>query len=395
LPAGDAPDRCARQGLRIVHLITRLIVGGAQRLALETAVALQDRGHRVALWTGPQTGPEGSLQEEAAARGLQVVVIPDLVREVAPWRDARAFGQLLRRLRHAECDILHTHSSKAGILGRWAAAAAGVPARVHSIHGWAMTPASSRPVNALYTLLEKLSAPRAQRLIAVSAVVRAAGLARGIGRPEQYAVIHGGICPPRVPTAADRVAARTRLGVPREAIVLGTLGRLDDAKNPVGALETALPLLEEDARRWLVFIGDGHLRPELERRIAAAPQGSRVRLAGLQHGAADLLAGLDVFFLSSLWEGFPLVCLEAMAAQLPIVAYDVGGIREAVRSRTTGYVVPAGHTAAWRDALGRLLREEGTRHQFGLAGRQRLETQYHLDTMIARTIELYDRVSPH
>ncbi len=377
---------------KVCHLITRLIVGGAQRLALETAAFLTARGWDVQLWTGPQTGPEGSLHDEARRRGVRVVVVPNLVREISPWRDLRAYADLTKRLRAERFDLVHTHSSKAGIVGRLAAARARVPVRVHSIHGWAMTPATPPVQRTLYALLERFAAQRTHRLVAVSAAVRDAGLAARIGRPDLYRVIHGGIQPPPAASPETRAAARRELGIPAQAVVAGTLGRLDDAKDPLGALQAALPLFGEMPDLRLVFVGDGHLRAALETAVARAGLAPRVQLAGLRDRPHTLLPAFDVFFLSSRWEGFPLAVLEAQAHGLPVVAYDVAGLGEAVVDGEGGRLTAPGDRDSWRQALRLLLADAALRQRMGHAGRKRVEERFTMDRMLRETVDLYDQL---
>ncbi|MCK4303404.1 MAG: glycosyltransferase family 4 protein [Candidatus Eisenbacteria sp.] len=377
---------------KVCHLITRLILGGAQRLALETAAHLRHEGWDVQLWTGPQTGPEGSLHAAARAHGLPVRIIQDLVREVSPLRDLHALQELRRRFTREPFDIVHTHSSKAGILGRLAASYARIPVRIHSVHGWSMTPASRAPARFIYTHLERIVARRTHTLVAVSEAVRDAGLAAGIGRREQYEVIHGGILPPTSSDADARVNARRKLGVAQDCVVIGTVGRLDDAKDPLGALHGAIPLLRAQPNLRLVFIGDGQLRSRLEYAIECSGCGGQVVMAGLHSDASALLAAFDLFFLSSRWEGFPLVVIEAMAARLPVVAYNVAGIREAVEDGRTGFLTQPGQESQWRKHIRQLVEDPQLRQRMGQAGRSRALSRFGMDRMLAETGRLYQRL---
>lgn len=374
------------------HLITRLIVGGAQRLALETAAALARSGWSVELWAGPQTGPEGSLHEEARRRGLLLRAVPDLVREIAPVRDARAYAWLKRELARARFDLVHTHSSKAGILGRHAAFAARVPVRVHSIHGWGTTPDTPPLRRRLFERLERQAARRAHALIAVSEAVRDAGLARGIGEPGLYRVIRGGIALGPPPDGEARRRARSALGLPAEARVAGTIGRLDHAKDPLGALAALAPVLAAEPRARAVFIGDGPLRDAVERAVARGALRDRVILPGRRGDARELAAAFDVFFLASRWEGFPLAVIEAMAAGLPVVSYDVTGVREAVEDGACGHLLAPGDQAGWGERIAELLRDAAARQRLGDAARRRAEREFGLERMLEATRALYDEL---
>jgi glycosyltransferase involved in cell wall biosynthesis len=374
------------------HLITRLILGGAQRIALETAVFLARSGWEVELWAGPQTGPEGSLHEEARRRGLRLREVPDLVREVAPARDARALAWLRREFARGRFDLVHTHSSKAGILGRHAASLARVPVRVHSVHGWGVTPDTPGPMRALFSALERGAARKTTALIAVSDAVRRAGLAEGIGRPEQYRVIRGGIALGPPPDEAARRRAREELGLPLEARVAGTIGRLDHAKDPVAAIAALAPLLAEDPSAHAVFVGDGPLRDEVRRAADRSGAPERILLAGRRGDAGRLAPAFDLFVLASRWEGFPLAVVEAMGAGLPVVSYDVAGVREAVADGVNGFLVAPGDREGWGERIRTLLRDEPARRRMGDAGRRRAEREFDLARMLEATRALYDEL---
>ncbi|MFH1144341.1 MAG: glycosyltransferase family 4 protein [Candidatus Eisenbacteria bacterium] len=384
-----APAAFLGRAPRACHLITRLIQGGAQRLALETAACLRDRGWEVELWAGPQTGPEGSLWQEAEARGLRLKVIPALVREVSPLQDLRAYTGLVRSFRRHSFDLVHTHSSKAGILGRLAAARADVPIRIHSVHGWGITPETGAPDRALFTTLERLAARRCHALIAVSQAVRNEGIARRIGIASQYRVIHGAVEVAAVPGSEVRERIRRELRIPENAVVLGTIGRLDHAKDPLGSWEALRTLLEADPRLWVVYVGDGRLREAPSRAIGRCSAGDRVRLAGFHAPAAELLPGFDLFFLGSRWEGFPLAVLEAMGRGLPVVAYAVAGVREAVVDQVTGHLAEPGDREGWRGGIARLAASRELRLRMGAAGRERVASRFTLPDMLARTLDLY------
>jgi len=377
---------------RACHLITRLITGGAQRVALETAAFLARRGWAVELWAGPETGPEGSLWEEAAARGLATRVVPDLVRATAPLRDARACAWLAREFGRARFELVHTHSSKAGVLGRLAAARARVPLRVHTQHGWSVTPETPPALRHAYLGLERLAAGRCHAMIAVSAAVRDAGLAWRVGRAGQYRVIHAAVAEPAGTSGGERERIRQLWEIPPDALVLGTIGRLDHAKDPLGCWKALQPLLESDERLWAVFVGDGPLRAPLERALERSRCRGRVRLAGHLPRAAGVLPAFDVFFLGSRWEGFPLAVLEAMAGGLPVVAYRVAGLGEAIRDGESGRLVAPGDAEGWRLALAQLAASGAARARLGAAARSAVAERFRLETMLTETLALYEEL---
>src|SRR4051812_46787126 len=178
--------------MKIVHVITRLIVGGAQENTLLSCEGQHDLGHDVTLITGPALGPEGSLMERAASYGYRVEVIDEMRRSILPWKDFKTYRRFVQRLEAIRPDVVHTHSSKAGILGRWAASRARVPVVIHTIHGLAFTASTSRFVNYVYRLLERQAAPLTTKIVCVADSMRDQSLAGGVGRAEQYVTIYSG-----------------------------------------------------------------------------------------------------------------------------------------------------------------------------------------------------------
>ncbi len=377
---------------RVCLLITRMVVGGAQRIALETALAAKAAGWEVELWHGPETGIEGSLLPEARRRGLTLRLVPHLMRDVRPLDDARALAFLVHAFRKERFDLVHTHSSKAGILGRIAARVAGIPHVLHTVHGWGFTPATHPLMKPLYVGLERACARLSDYLVAVSEAVRDSGLSFGIGRESQYVVIHGGIDPGPLPGSAERIEARRRLGLPEETAVVGTLGRLDPSKDPIGALEALAPAVRKRGA-YLLFVGGGQLEHKLAQRAKRLGIGASVLITGTREDARHLLPAVDVFFSSSKWEGFPLAILEAMAARLPVVAFDVAGIREAVLDGRTGYLLPRAHWGAWRERVEKLLLDGQLRSRLGAAGRVLVESRFSIERMLTRTLDVYKRIS--
>ncbi|MCB0064981.1 MAG: glycosyltransferase, partial [Caldilineaceae bacterium] len=223
--------------IRVLHPITRLIIGGAQENTIITAQQLRGRGWDTTIVSGPQTGSEGSLIEATQDEGIPLILEPTLVREVNPIKDLQALFRLIKLMRKGGFTIVHTHSSKAGILGRWAAKFAGVPIIVHTVHGWGHHERQHPLIRAYYILLEKLTLPITDKLIVVSALNTEKGLQDGIGLPENYVVIRSGIeldrfGHPKVAPAATRAA----WGIPADAPVVGTVTRLSPQKAPLDFL---------------------------------------------------------------------------------------------------------------------------------------------------------------
>src|ERR1700677_3604232 len=217
--------------MKIVHIITRLIIGGAQENTVLSCLGQHRLGHEVTLITGPAIGPEGSLMEKARSQGYRIIVIDEMRRAIHPVRDWGTYRHLIGLLRELKPDIAHTHSSKAGIIGRWAAHRADVPGVVHTIHGLAFTASTNSAINWVYKTLEKKAAPITTRIVCVADAMREQSLAAGIGRAEQDATIYSGMeTGPFLNPPVARDEVRRSLGLTEKQLVVGTIARLFDLK---------------------------------------------------------------------------------------------------------------------------------------------------------------------
>lgn len=373
--------------IRVCEVITRLIVGGAQETAILTCARLDPDAFDASLVTGPQTGPEGSLHGWARELGVVLEVEPSLVRELSLLNELRALFRLWRRFRRERPDVVHTHSSKAGILGRLAARLAGVPAVVHTVHGWSFHEHMPRWERRMYVRLERLAARWTDRFVLVTERDRAKGLSVGIGRPERYSTIRSGVdlAPYRT---GDGSGFRAELGIPGRAPVVGTVARLSPQKDPIGFVDAGAEVLEKRPEAHLVFVGDGPMRPEVERRAAELGVADRLHLPGIRRDVPDVVAAFDVFIASSLWEGLPRTVIQAMAAGVPVVASSVDGIAEAVTDGTSGLLVPPGDRRALAEAVLRVLEDTDLAGRLADDGRARAE-DFSEGTMIERLEGLY------
>jgi len=377
----DPPDAGR---LRVVHVITRMIVGGAQENTLESCARVSPEVVDSTLVSGPQTGAEGSLLEETTRRGVRLVVEATLRREIAPWHDLRALVRLTRLLRAERPAVVHTHSSKAGILGRAAARLAGVPVVVHTVHGWGFHDHQHPAVRRAYVLAERLAARWSDALVVVADSDRAKGRAEGIGRPEQYRLIRSGVDldPFRAP-GTDRAEARRRLGVPVEGPLVGAVGRLSPQKDPLALVRVLARLVGEHPGLHAAIVGDGPLRAEVEALAADLGVADRLVLPGLRRDVAQILPAFDALAFTSGWEGLPRVIPQAMAAGVPIASYAVDGAVEALGEGPdrppAGLLVESGDEEGLAKALSSVLadpdlaatladRGRAASHEFDLSG---------------------------
>jgi len=358
---------------RVLLVITLAEVGGAQSYVAALLPALADRYDVVLAAHG-----EGPLREAATRVGVRFVALEHVRRPIQPLRDAAGLVELIRLFRRERPQIVHASSSKAGILGRLAASATRVPIRLFTVHGWAFS-AYSGVSSLLYRVSDRLMSPLTTVTICVSEKELAAGLEARTCRPERTVVIHN---------AVD-VSAAPRSSHDRPVPRLVAVGRLKAPKDFL-TLVRSLAALTDRAFEALI-VGDGPDRDEEAAEIQRFGLEGRVLLAGERSDVPALLADSDVFVLSSRSEGLPVSVLEAMAAELPVVASDVGGLAELVIDGETGMLVPSGDPAALAEALGRLLDDRQLRQKLGAAGRARAEASFDLAEFRRAHVELYHR----
>lgn len=383
-----APQR-AMAGRRIVHVITKLDVGGAQETAVRCCAGLRARGHDVTLVSGWHGGGAGPMAARARAEGVDVVELPSLVRPIRPWSDAVALVGLVRLLRRLRPEVVHSHSSKAGVLARLAARVAGVPVVCHTVHGWSFRDEQPRVLRAAVVALERLLASITTATVVVTSADLDLAVRHRIGRPARFSLIRSGV---RLDAfrEGDREQARSTLGVGEEPLV-GAVQRLAAPKDARTLLEAVAKARTEVVGLRLVVVGDGPERRQVEQLVADLGLEGSVHLVGTREDVAALVAGFDVAVLSSRSEGLPRVIVEYMAAGVPVVASDVGGVGEVVRPGETGWLVPAGDAGALAAAMVEALRDPDDRGvaragQSSVADFDEAEMVRLLDELYARSV---------
>jgi glycosyltransferase involved in cell wall biosynthesis len=362
----------SEQRPRIVLLVTLSGVGGAQTYVAALVPALAERFDVVVAAHG-----EGPLRDAVQRAGARYVALRHVNRALGA-RDALGLIELLALLRRERPAILHANSSKAGILGRVAAALTRVPVRVFTAHGWAFGARTGRSA-ALYRWADRLARPLTTAVVCVSESERRAGLAAGTCDPARTWVIHNGV-------ALDGVAPAPLAGVPP---VIVSVGRLAAPKDPL-TLVAALARLPAGAFR-AVLVGGGPQHADVAAAVRRAGLDDAVELIGNRDDVPALLAVADLFVLASRSEGLPMSVLEAMAAGLPVVASAVGGVAEAVVDGETGLLVPPGDAKALADSIGRVLADPQLRRAMGSAGRARAAAHFELGRFRAAHVALYER----
>jgi len=379
-------------------VITRLILGGAQENTLLTVIGQQrNPAFRVTLLAGVDPGPEGDLHEQARAAGVDLVLLPSLVRPIQPLKDLRALWSLYRFMRRGRFDIVHTHSSKAGILGRPAARLAGVPIVVHTLHSLVFHEYQARWKNALYIALKRRCAPLTDALISVNDRTRQGALAAGIGRPEQHVTVFSGMELEPFLTVRDRLSveqAKRRLGIPADAPVVGKIARLFPLKGHEQFFDAAGRIARREPRAWFLLVGNGALRGELEERARRLGLEKRTLFAGLvpPHEVPAHIQAMDVVVHASLREGIARVIPQAGAVGKPVVAFDRDGAPEVIREAVSGHLVAPGDTAALAERVLALLAAPERRRSQGEAGRAFAEAHFRVEQMVARIDAIYARL---
>lgn len=381
--------------MRIVHVITRLILGGAQENTLLTVEGLHHRhGDDVTLITGPAEGPEGDLFDRAVARGLKVEVMPELIRAIRPGVDLAAYRKLRGAIRRMRPEVVHTHSSKAGILGRAAAWKERVPAVVHTIHGLPFGPSETPAKNRLYIALERWAARRCHAIVGVCDSMTEQALAAGVGRPEQYSTVYSGMdVDAFLDPVRPRADVRRELGLRDGEIAFGTVARLFERKGHDDLLAVAPKVLAENPAVRFVFIGDGILRDKLKADAERAGVGHAVIFTGLVPPVRipELLHGIDAVVHPSLREGLARVLPQALLSRRPVISYDVDGAREVVRPET-GILLRPRDLEGLRAAILRLAADPDLRDAMGREGRERFAHQFRHETMTDQLRAIYGRL---
>ncbi len=376
----------------VIHLITRLIVGGAQENTLYTAALLDPTRFSVQILSGAQTGTEGSLIEEVRQQGIQLTILPDLVRQISPVHDLLALLKLIRYLRKSRCKVLHTHSSKAGILGRLAGRIAGTPVIIHTVHGWSFHEYMSPWLRKTYIFLERWMADSCQALIAVSQKDIQKGLQASIGRPQQYHLIRSAIPMEQFdPAHYDRQIIRQSLGIPDDAVVVGNIGRFSPQKNPLDWVRVASLIAAREEKAFFLLVGDGPMRAEVEEHLDQTGIRKRTILTGLRRDIPQLLAAMDIFLITSLWEGLPRVIPQAMAMGLPVLANSADGVQEIIQNGENGYLFQAGEIEQMAEICVQLMHDPDQRMDLGQRGRESVLQAFDLQRMIEQITALYEK----
>jgi glycosyltransferase involved in cell wall biosynthesis len=378
--------------MRVTHVITRLVVGGAQENTVATVLGLRNRpGAEVELFSGPETGPEGSLQSCFADCPQLLTIIPTLVRQVSPSRDALAFSHLTRLFRQRPPDIVHTHSGKAGVLGRLAARRARVPIIIHHIHGPSFGPFQGWFANWVFRSAERYAASATTHFVCSANAMSRIYLGAGIGRPEMYTRVFSGFRVEPFLNAVNDPLLRAKLGFPPDAFIIGKIARLSPLKGHEDLFLAFQELIPQWPQARLLLVGGGPLRTALEARVEEIGLRSKVVFTGLiaPEDVPRYVGIMDSVAHLSSREALSRALPQALAAAKPVVAYDFDGADEVCLDEETGFLVRTGDFATVAQRLLALARDNGLRHKLGRTGQKFVEERFRVERMVDDLYQLY------
>ena len=322
-----------------------------------------------------------------------LTIVPSLVRPIHPWKDCLAWRHLTALFRERRPDIVHTHSGKAGVVGRLAAAKAGVPVVIHTVHGPSFGPFQGGLANAVFRTAERFAGRVTTHFVVVAEAMKQQYLAAGIGRAEQYSTIFSGFDLAPFLSATNDLHLRARLGLKADDVVIGKVARLFQLKGHDDLLTVAPQLVQSSPRVKFLLVGDGLWRDRIESKVKALGLEKQVVFTGLVPPAEipALMGIMDVLAHLSLREGLPRALPQALACGRPVVAYDCDGAREVCRENDTGFLVRAGDLTALRQRLLQLAQDPELRHRLGGQGQQFVRERFPVQRMVDDLYQLYLR----
>ena len=361
---------CERK-MKICHVITRMIVGGAQENTLLTIKGHIEKGHEVVLVTGFSPGREGELLKNVEMPPFPIVEIPEMVREINPLKDLKALSRLREYFKHEKFDVVHTHSSKAGIIGRIAARQAGVPVVVHTVHGQAFHAYEKPWKKMLYIAAEWLAAKYCDKIYAVAQAMIDQCVEAKVAPREKYMVVYSGMDTAAFANAKRDPELRKSLGIPEDAKVVVTVARLFPMKGYEEMLPAAARLAKEFPDLHFLPVGDGPMFESLQKEIAELGLTDRFHFAGLvpPHRVCDYIAQADLLWHLSLHEGLPRAVVQALAVGIPAIGYKLDGTPEVVLNGETGFVTAPQDIDAVVEHSRQLLADKALRQKMGENGK--------------------------
>ena len=381
--------------MRVTHIITRLIVGGAQENTVASVLGLQRKpGLEIDLISGPTTGPEGSLESAFATRPNSLRLSRHLIRAVHPFHDWLALRELTRMLRDRRPDIVHTHSSKAGILGRLAAKRAGVPTIIHTIHGPSFGSFQGPLANLVFTSAERHAARCTTHFITVANAMTQQFLKAGIGHPDQFTRVFSGFPLEPFLSATNDINLRARYGLKRDDFVVGKIARLFKLKGHDDLIEAAPEIVRRCPQIKFLLVGGGPWRERLAEKVRTMNLENHFIFTGLVSPSEipPLVGIMDALVHLSSREGIPRALPQALAAARPVVAYDYDGASEVCLDNKTGLLIPPGDAARLTESILMLANNPELRERLGRHGQTFVKERFPVEGMVDELHALYRKL---
>lgn len=382
--------------MRIAHVITRMIIGGAQENTLYTCEdLLREYGDDVLLITGPALGPEGDLIGQGRGGEVPLALIPELRRAIDPVRDLRAYRALLRILRVFKPDVVHTHSAKGGFLGRVAASSLRVPVVVHTVHGAPFHPYQNPLARSVFRWCEWYAARRCDALISVADAMTELLVQARVASADKFTTVYSGMdVEPFLRAHERREEMRTKWGFEPHHVVIGKIARLFHLKGHEYLIAAAARIVRACPNARFLLVGDGILREQLSQELSRTGLSDHFHFTGLVAPAEvpDLIGAMDIVVHVSLREGLARALPQALIAGKPVVSYDVDGAREVVLPGQTGFLVPPRSVEPLADALIQLAQDAALRERFGQTGRDRFTDRFRHQSMTRQLRQIYEQL---
>ena len=375
--------------IRVLHIITESwLLGGAQRNTLTTIQGLKRKGYNIEL----ACGPGGPMVDAALDSEIPVTIFDSMVREISPILDLRYLIENYKFLKRKQFDIVHTHSTKAGLLGRLAAKLAQVHIIIHTIHGIPFAAGRGRVLNSASIIFEKFVASFTDKLIAVGNLVKQEFLNAGICQDFKIETIYSGINFDQFDISIDPIHKKMELGITPNALVVGAVGHLVECKGHKYLIEAAAKLKQSFPNLTFIIAGEGPLRHELEAQIAQIGLKPIFKLLGDRDDVPEILSIMDVYVQPSLWEGLGRAMTEAMYMKRPVIASAVNAIPELIEDGKTGILVPPKDVSALANAIEKLLENPDEQKRLGENAHRRVFPDFSADLMVDKIENLYLRL---
>lgn len=377
--------------MRICHVITKPELGGAQLATLNILSCLPGDKYDISLISSGGGLLNPDLNN---IKGVKVFYLSFLIRPINPIADIIAFISIYKLYKSNKFTLVHTHSSKAGIIGRWAARLAGVPLIIHTVHGWSFNDYQPRFLKNLFIFLERITAKFTTKIICVSNKDIETGLRHKIAPRDKFELIKYGI--PLVDfrkSLHDKKKKRKELGIDNEDPIVGMISCLKPQKSPLDYIKASISIYNEMPDVNFLLIGDGVLRPQCEKLLASAPLNGRFIFTGWRRDISEILDILDVVVLTSKWEGMPISIIEALCKGRPVVITDVGGARELVKDGVTGYIVHPGLYEEVASKVLGIIRDKKAFRKMSENASLSIDDSYDLKNMIGKVDKLYQELA--